>query len=665
MLGDIQLGSITGRQFLIKGWPPLDEQKPSPGKGLHWLESPAEIRFYLIDPAALQLTGKYECSTSEALDINVRCNGQEVGSTILTPGSNNLSIQLPSTVVQTGENRLSFSFPDSAQRKVLWREFKVQELAEQPSVDGSDLVIPPESHADFYFLVRENSRLSTGSITTQSGKVRMECSTPSASLKSSTASSDHWQLPLPSDWVGKECRWRIQAGDKEVRISDPELWYSRLETETQAPTLNPKRNTPPLVLVVCVDTLRADALGCYGGPESPGIDKLAADSLLFKESIAQSSWTKSTIASVFTGQTVLEHGVLGLADKVETDHVMLGEIFQQAGYRTAGLIANRWVSTDFGFDQGFDQYEWERRSATPLIDDAIQLLQSHDRSSKPLFLYLHLLDPHDPYTPPKPFLPESLAGANGSSKQIVRLQGRSIDGEVVPTKEVAPVRGLYQAEVSYVDAQLDRLFGAIKAQGLYQDGLIVVFSDHGEGFLDHGLMRHGNSLYKELLQVPTILKLPQGEKAGQQSDSEFQSIDLGSTILGASGLQIPESFHGFDHSNGEVPPARVVKNYVDYGFIAEFSDSKSRWRRVLESAKHGTKKLHIRRVDTWAYKWPMVEYFDLAADPSERDELHKVNPVSLGFLWNELDKERALKLDPERARLKDVEAGLRAIPYIR
>ena len=272
------------------------------------------------------------------------------------------------------------------------------------------------------------------------------------------------------------------------------------------------------VVVITIDTLRADRLGCYGyaRAETPNLDALAREGVLFRTAFTTVPLTVPAHTSIFTGLYPAGHGVRdndgALSERPET----LAALLRRSGYATAAFVGSAVLERRAGLARGFDHYgdrfgatnsgahaETLERPATEVVQEALDWLSRHPESRQ--FLWLHLFDPHDPYAPPQPFLD--------------RHAGRPYDGEIAA-----------------VDAALGKLFDYLRKTGQYDRALIVVAGDHGEGLGEHGEPNHGLFLYEATIRVPLLLKLPGAQRRGDVVESPVSLIDVLPTILDRLGL---------------------------------------------------------------------------------------------------------------------------------
>lgn len=325
------------------------------------------------------------------------------------------------------------------------------------------------------------------------------------------------------------------------------------------------------ILLYIIDALRADHLGCYGyaRPTSPHLDALAAEpgAVRFTRAYSPATWTKPVAASILSGCYPPAHGVRSRDDLFIRATPRLPEALQAAGYRTAAVSTIGNVSSVLGFAVGFDQFvdlykdptltstrevsntgawklyfEQDTTVVLPLAEDVnrraldwLAQLPRSETSSKldaPWFLFLWALDPHDPYYPPPGYDrwrdPAYTGKIDGSAESVRQVRNAA---------DVQRLVDLYDGEIAYVDEQLGRLLAALRADGHYDDTLIIVAGDHGEGFGDHGDFVHGHLAYDEIMHVPLIVKFPASMAVtGGAVDALAQLTDIAPTVLDALGL---------------------------------------------------------------------------------------------------------------------------------
>jgi len=389
----------------------------------------------------------------------------------------------------------------------------------------------------------------------------------------------------------------------------------------------------PNVLVLLVDTLRADHLGCYGaGPSpSPNLDRLAERGLVFEQAIAQAPWTIPSVASILTGLHPRSHGVVAWpfskpAARPENGSTVLPDVLPtlpaasaMAGITTVGVSANPMVSRTTNFARGFEtfvEFEWDaERDRTARADEvnAAFLRWLRPNRGRRFLGYLHYMDVHEPYWPPAAFRPAAPAGvrpavARGRLAGIAERVNWS-SGPPLNAAEVQHLRNLYDGGIRFWDAELERLLHGLAALGVRDTTIVVVTADHGEEFQEHGKLTHGPDLYDELLHVPLVVVGP-GVAPGRVHE-QVQGIDVFPTIAALLGVEAPPGLPGVDVMARREP--RSAYSETSLGIV----DGKS---GKLVSLRTSEWKL-IQAPATGRF-----ELYDLAHDAGEREDRFATAP---------------------------------------
>ena len=323
-----------------------------------------------------------------------------------------------------------------------------------------------------------------------------------------------------------------------------------------------KKTETPNVLFIIIDTLRADHLSCYGyGREtSPTIDSLAATGVRWENCQAQAPWTLPATTSIFSGLSTAHHGA-GRRIGISYDYILHPEIpvlpvfFKEAGYRTCGIFNVVLLSESYGFDKGFDHYSCEADGngrAALIVDEFLDwVYPGKDETS--FFAVLHFFDVHSPYDPPGPFndmfLPEdTLTETRWEINEEM---------ELVNPEHLEHFIAKYDGEIARVDSELSRLFSCIRKWELDSNTIIVIAADHGEEFLDHGWIGHGDQLYQELLHVPLIMTGP-GIPSGEVRSENAAQYDILPTLLSLCMMDDTVSFDGIDLFSEDAGMARSI-----------------------------------------------------------------------------------------------------------
>ena len=311
------------------------------------------------------------------------------------------------------------------------------------------------------------------------------------------------------------------------------------------------------VVLVTIDTLRADHLGCYGSPRmtSPHIDALAAQGLLFERATTTLPRTTQAVGSILTGRYPKSHGARGLFMRLPETNLTLAEALRGAGYATAAAVSNTFLRPGQGFEQGFDRYDnpeerWDGNSAADVTRAAVSLLDRLTATpGRPFFLWVHYLDPHWRYEPGPPWdraFDPDFAGpltvyADLDARRFTK--GRLIFDPPIDARQKEHLVALYDGEIARTDAALGTLFERLDR--LPGPLLTVLTSDHGESLGEHGYhFAHGETLYEGSLRVPLIVRLPGRIDPGTRSRLLAENVDIAPTILALLGVDRLQGVEG-------------------------------------------------------------------------------------------------------------------------
>ena len=311
------------------------------------------------------------------------------------------------------------------------------------------------------------------------------------------------------------------------------------------------------LLLITVDTLRADHLSCYGYRkiQTTANDALAARGILYRKAISPAPWTCPAVASLFTSLHPEAHGMVfhpirnpedfrGLSDELTT----IAELLQEAGWDTHALSEQAWFSEAFGFSQGFDTFRVLEEDSRVITDEALGLIEDLP-PDRPFFLYLHYIDPHSPYLPPPEFELDHPGRERYGLRDLPRDQWWKTLWETArerPDLEeyLAYVVSLYDGEILFVDHEIGRLLEGLERRGLAASTAVALVSDHGEAFGEHAML-HGSTLYNEELAVPLIIAVPwEPALQGVVHQEPVSTLSLMPTLLEVLGLPPPPSIHG-------------------------------------------------------------------------------------------------------------------------
>ena len=357
------------------------------------------------------------------------------------------------------------------------------------------------------------------------------------------------------------------------------------------------------IVLVSIDTLRRDHVGAYGydPPTTPRLDALAREGLVALDAVSVSSWTLPSHLSMLTSADPAIHGGTDMRHGSGRRVPTLPALLRTAGYATRAVTSHLYVSAVYGLDEGFDGLDFHQdRRATDVADRAIDLVDRF--GDRPFFLFLHFYDPHWHYDPPeaqralfaKPYT-GTITGRWGD------FSGRD-PGSVTPA-DLAHLLALYDGEIRYADDQLGRVLDHLQARGALANTLVLVTSDHGEEFLEHGSWEHQKTLYEEVVRVPLIVRGP-GVPAKREA-APVSLLDVAPTVLAWAGVAIPPSFQG--RSLLATVPDRETygetDHTVDRSHKLFLRGGAARWKTILSLDPAGSVRSE--------------EWYDLAADPRE------------------------------------------------
>ena len=387
---------------------------------------------------------------------------------------------------------------------------------------------------------------------------------------------------------------------------------------------------PRGIVVISIDTLRADHLGAYGYERntSPFLDRLASEGVLFEQAVSSAPWTLPSHVSLLSGLYPSTHRAVDGSEGIAPSVRMAAEIFHEAGWATGGFVASWFVSHRYGFARGFDRFEdfeqtlnnntKQKVTARRVIDEAAGWLRRN--SGGRFFLFVHLYDVHFNYDPPPEHAALFDTGYRGP-RPPYKKYSHYFDNPL-PADLLAQEIAMYDGAIHYVDAELERLYAVLDQLGLAGETLLVVTADHGEEFFERGSWGHAHTLYEEQVHAPLILHGPD-LGPGRRVPQQVRHVDVLPTLLEVAGLPAPDGLHGtslWDLATGEVSPAASPRP------------------AFLETSRFGSNVIGLRR-DGWKVvldlKNGTQQLFDLGADPGETTDRASVAPGGLEALRGE------------------------------
>jgi choline-sulfatase len=687
----IDFGTPAARRYLIDGWS-RDHQRPDGSSYVRGVGAQSVLEFSRATMGDLVVV--FQCAPLGASAVVVTLNGELQRRVKLARKRSEYGFVLRGRHLRPGTNRLTFRYgfgrrrPPPGAAAVTWdylrfgdeRSVNAPHLHADP--DTRELLLPVGSAVDYYLKAPGGSAVTFGgpvAIGGSDARLRLSVREDGAEpllLAELSASRGEQRIALPWD-DPRIIRLSFSAvGDgavdaDTVTLTAPALRASECPAGARAaaeprPAAGDDLVPWPNIIIYLVDTLRRDHLGCYGYPKpvSPNIDALAREGVLFEHAICQSSWTKPAVASVFTGVWPGTHNVVEENEALPDAALTLAEILWAAGFRTAAFVANGHVNRQFAFDQGFDDFVFfmpDGEPAVPPHSDVVsrsllQWLDAH-HTEHPFFLYVHTVDPHDPYAPPPDFrsrfagdVHDRDLGSRESMKRI-RRQRRTDD------KTLRDLVALYDAEIAFNDHTFGQLIATLERMELYDDTLIVFMADHGEEFRDHNNWGHGQTLYGESLDLPLVVKFPSRDGwRGRRVTHLAQHIDVLPTILDYLGLPIPSVTEG----QSLLPAIRQDGARLDRRGFAHLD----RFGRRRACVVDGPWKL----IRTGASAQARFELYNRELDRHEETNEIKRRPVIAGYLTallREKELRKGERFAPPSAVIDEkTRESLRALGYV-
>lgn len=550
------------------------------------------------------------------------------------------------------------------------------------------IMAPPESQFEFNCRVPENGLLKfgTGILKFSSSPIPPGQEIEFKVLVRSDTEDEIFKRTLPiersssrelleikkidlSSYAGQEVDIIFITKAAENRYDNENVfsfWYN--------PILYKPEIESPKIILISLDTLRADHLGCYGyvRPTSPNLDELAKDSVLFEKVYAQSPWTLPSHTSMLYSLNTASHQVYYNDQRIDQSLPSLSSILKNSGYETYAFTGGGYVSNLFGFAKGFNWYEepvggrhavLSEYEAEELYSHTAEWLKNY--KDRPFFLFLHTFQIHGPYHSPPPWNTMFLDEDSRWERMALRRFLDSNPDYSFSKNEIENIIALYDSEIRYTDETLIKpLVDSLKQLDIYDQTLLIITSDHGEEFFEHKGWLHGGALYNEQLHVPLIIKFPESEFKGTRVKSICRSIDIMPTIFEALSIKYDKNqFDGkslLDMIKGKEKSDRKFISDLAYKDIldpcpAQVSTNKDNLKIIVEKSTDGIKKMEI---------------FNIEKDPTEQINLLR-EKRELGFnLLKELDSyyEEKSKIQRQIQKItldEKLKEKLKALGYIR
>lgn len=625
-------------------WP----EKDARGNRYRWaIGETSNLSFFCVEPRFLKLeisVRAFVWDGSPEQGLRCRLNGTDLGKRIFR-SADTLEFDLPAESIRPGENSIEFLWDRATrvsevrlsrdQRRLAAAVSAIaingltEEHQEWSGIDPQDgIFVPAGSAVRIALMAGGESELS---------------------VQGPEGNGDHLQI-----WVRQEGRpfsqlcgpcedqatfeLGHQAGPLQISFRATGQGPATLTNATvrwpmslQSKELENKRKVAkPDVILYVVDTLRADRLEGYGGPKgvSPAFLELAADGVLFERAVAQSSWTKPSTISLLSGLLTTEHGVRSREPVIPQEVELIAERFKAAGYRTGAFTTNAYLIPSAGFDRGFDTFEFAQLTASEVTRRAVEWLDSGD-DERPVFLWIHTVDPHAPYQPGPAFRQRFAPGIGSEIGTVEHVRSLGGQPQAVTAPFVPLYLSLYDAEISQNDEALRELVEFLKAGGRYEDACVAFVSDHGEEFWEHGVNGHGWDLFDEVLRVPLVVKPPLWSNGGQRIARTVQQIDLAPTLLRLAGLEPSSAMSGGDLFDFDEDDHRLIFSEMTYEGREGLAVQAGKFK-YIEPLSRGF--------------LPDKTLFNLADDPFETNNIIDRFPITAAWLAQE-GRERMSRLE--------------------
>lgn len=403
----------------------------------------------------------------------------------------------------------------------------------------------------------------------------------------------------------------------------------------------------PNLILITIDTLRADHLHAYGymRETSPTIDRLAAGGVLFENASTASTRTTQSLAAMMTGRYPQTIGVRVLHGKLKSDEVTLAEVLKQHGYHTAG-VSNNTILRGSRIKQGFDFFKNLSRDKTALEINSSLLDWLKQNRGHPVFAWIHYRDPHVPYKPPEEFINRFDTGYRGRFEKLFNFFRKAdktkADGSILYQPavvfnhtEISPrglkrIRALYDGEIAYTDMAIGELLEEMKAMGMMDNALVIISADHGESLGEHNyFFDHGDFVYEATVRVPLIFHWPGKISSGLRISQNVRTIDILPTILSLMGIEDPFRWRDGEDLSGAVLGKRDIRDlpvYTESG-LCYFPEYNTR-RHVKGVNGHirGLREKNWKLILTPTESESILELYDLDTDPFETRNLAEKEP---------------------------------------
>jgi arylsulfatase A-like enzyme len=590
----IDVGTSDARIHLTRGWS-ADEEWPGGQTGA-WSEGDESwLDFYLQETRALTLVLRgqpYDAGGGRQQVVTVTLNDAPLGTLALSGHRRRYEVVVPRSATREGTNRLRLAYAftaapadghaasrDTRRLAVFWGAVELRGAAESAAPrlqeDTDTLLLPPGTRVDYYLEAPAGATLTLAALAASSGSGLLELGVRTGDAPERVAAALRPGPGIRAVPLGNLAAGPVRVSftyrglpsaagyDAALRLVRPSLRASHAPPPRErAASVARAPGRQPDIFIYLVDALRADRLGCYGYRRgtSPHLDAFAREAVLVERTFAHSSWTKASVASLLTGSTPFRHGVEDRNDALPPGVTTLAQVLRDAGYHTVMVYANTWVGPPWGLDRGFEDVRRLPLARSDRIHrEIVKILDASARDARPLFVYVHTIDPHDPYDPPaeqwRRFAAPVTSLRRVSHEDLGRIRG---EAEAHPDRQARYARelsALYDAEVAANDEQFGLFVDELRRRARLDRALVLFTADHGEEFFEHGGLGHGQTLFPEVLRVPLVIRFPGGVDRGARLPAARHE-DVLPTILEAAGLPVPGTVEGVPIDPSEVSTGR-------------------------------------------------------------------------------------------------------------
>jgi len=672
--------------LLLKGWSSVEKT------GTWATALSSELRFYTFfphkDQRIILKCSPFSYPNSPAQYMTLSLNKNHVASCKLLEQKERYHFMLPAEYLQKGENILTFEFSyakspadvlGKKDKRNLAAKFKdlhfLDKKANTKNIfkEGEILVFNPLSKINYYLKLPRGAQLlfDLESQKVRISKVRKNLKLGIYVTEDRGKEKKIFEIPFRSH-LKEKTSYALDLSDFEDKIIRLSFRFDFAESMAESKALNfygkllkpriegKKEMTPEKadiskllrtrdeikktnLIIAVLDAAVPPRMSCYGYERetTPVIDHIAAEGFLFTHAYAQASWTLPSITSLFTSTYPITHRVWSLERKLSDEAFTLAEALKEKGFKTCAITATASASSVFnlfqGFDEKFELYDEEKDNlksryrklvvwAEDFLRPGLDWMQRH--KNEQFFMYLHYLQPHEPYNPPEPFRDEFGRFYKSPLKEKTHLTPSLLERAKLTREDLEYFKAAYDENLKYADFYLGKFLQGLKDLGIYENTIVVIMADHGEAFLEHGSMGHSHTLYEEEIRIPLIIKFPNKfGLGGEKRDALVQSIDLMPTFMDIYGLKKRRQ----DMQGKSLLPLFFEAEKE----INEFSLSSLSKPFVEEETRA------IALVDK-QYKLIVTKrkkmFFNLEDDPEEKQNIYAKRPILSGYYEQKLSK---------------------------